>query len=240
MYTRDENLDLIQRILQGTATAQEWTRRLAESAEPLDLREVDLSTQLLRGLTLTACNLAGANLSGTCLQDADLSRADLTGAQLKNADLRGANLSYAQASGACFDAATVVGADLSWANMTQCTFVGVDLNKARLWKTDLRGATFEPFEPGKGQDFVSEGGRLAGQSPAKRRVPFTRMLRVVGAMAGIPHHWRGEGEVPLVELPDAGMDPAEYLEAKIQEYGFKRLPRRAEDGSLNYYEVTTG
>ncbi|MGE3163627.1 MAG: pentapeptide repeat-containing protein [Planctomycetota bacterium] len=228
---------LLARLLTGDLPLSTWNAFVVEHGATIDLTGVNLASQMLSGISFTRCRMSGANFQRSCLQNADLSYTELSGANFAGADLRGALLCHARCQRADFQEAEMRGADLSWAKLASSNLTGVDLNLVKLWKTDLRGAQHGQLEASAGTDFMGVTNAI-GQAIQTRMVPFPRMLRVVGAMAGVPHHWRGtEASAPMVSLPDPEEDPAAFLEAKIQEFGFKKMPRCSEDGSLLYVEV---
>lgn len=228
---------LLARLLVGDFGLASWNEFVAEHGAAIDLTGENLASTMLSGISFTRCRMSGANFQGACLQNADLSYAELSGANFRGADLRGALFCHARCQRGEFREAELRGADLSWAKLAGSHFGGVDLNLTKLWKTDLRGATHEQVQAEAGTDFMGVTNAI-GQAIQTRLVPFPRMLRVVGAMAGVPHHWRGtDANAPMVSLPDPEEDPAAFLESKIHEFGFKKVPRCNEDGTLLYVEV---
>lgn len=240
MYKTADAPDLLLRLLQGELAPTQWNEFVEEFGESIDLAGADLSGRMLTGISFRRCRLVGADFQRCGLQNADLSYAELGGASFVGADLRGASLAHARCLDADFEQADLKGTDLSWSKLGGASLVGVDLNQSKLWKTDLRGARYGELQAESGTDFMGVT-NVVGQTQQTRLVPFPKMLRVVGAMAGIPHHWRGEeSEAPLSALPDSTEDPAAFLEAKIAEHGFRKVASCGEDGNLLYYDVLPG
>ncbi|MEE1782186.1 TIR domain-containing protein [Streptomyces sp. SP17BM10] len=80
------------------------------------------------------------DLRGALLVGEDLSHRDLSGVDLSHADLTDARLVGTDLSGAVLRGARLVGARLSGANLSGADLSGADLRRARLIRTDLRGA----------------------------------------------------------------------------------------------------
>ncbi|MEM7167849.1 MAG: pentapeptide repeat-containing protein [Planctomycetota bacterium] len=211
-----------------------WNDLLSEHPDGLDLQGADLTGRSLDGYSFERCDLQGANFGRCSLQGANFENANLKGIVLIGADLRGANLRHTQASGANLEGARLDNADMSWAFFKDANLAGVDLTKVQLWKTDLRNANFPEFKKGKDQDYLVESG-----APVERkRVHFTRLLRLLGAMIGVPYRWTGSGDLPQVELPPKDADPQRYLDAVIIELGLRKIPHKTGRGEVEFYEIT--
>ena len=109
------------------------------------LRDVDLSSFILKeaslnGADLTGADLTGADLTGADLFKANLSMAFLQEAKLSEAELRGADLSGAFLKGVNLSEANLDLAKLGMANLHEANLKGAKLSGADLRGADLSGA----------------------------------------------------------------------------------------------------
>ncbi len=228
-----KHVSQLMKALGGKQPGAVWSKVLSTTMGIIDLRGASLSHRDLRGLSFSKCDLSGADLSHCLLVDVDMTESLLEGANLAKADLRGAKLKSVQACGAIFTDALLDRCDLTWADFRDVDFSGCDLARCKLWKTDLRGACFAAFQATDQQDYVGGG----GNDTSGEVVPFSEMLRKVGAMLGVPYRWKGDGEPPEVPLPNISADIAQYLENILAEHELRATPMRNARGEVDYYVV---
>ena len=126
-------------IHQGVRRWNQW--RKANSKEPLDFREADLSGLNLVGVDLRGADLSRANLSRANLKGALLRSANLTEANLNEANLTQADLNAALMARASLKNANLFKADLSRADLTQADLSDVEAEEAYLIEAQVSRAT---------------------------------------------------------------------------------------------------
>lgn len=120
----------------------DWVPDLSDQKAPADLRNAQLSYQIIGG------RWRGANLRNASLAFAAMFRANMQGVDLRNADLTGALLIKANLSKADASSTNFSQTDLSAAVLTKTTLTNAVLRSARLLGTTfahstLRGADLE-------------------------------------------------------------------------------------------------
>jgi len=140
-------------LQQGVEVWNSW--RNQNPAVMPDLRQAYLLGENLKGVNLSATDLAGAGMTECFLYKANLDNANLAGAKLVHVDLCEANLAGAKLRGANLEEANLLrsdlsDADLSGALLTNAHMVGTNLERATLtncfvygisaWDLKLTGA----------------------------------------------------------------------------------------------------
>jgi uncharacterized protein YjbI with pentapeptide repeats len=126
-------------------TVRELAGRLhrADSAQPLQLRGLDLRELDLSGLDFKGAALSGSNLFGADLSRADLSKVDLRGARLDRVTIVGTRLDGSNLSDTSFLRPSSFSTLVAAADEAP-SFAGADLRRARLFgrfnRSNFRGA----------------------------------------------------------------------------------------------------
>ena len=144
-------------VLAGITANFAWTMMSSGYAavfklRALDLRNANLSEEILNGRDLSGMDFTNADLSGASLKDAklenaildgaDLSNADLTKTQLQDAELKGADLGRATLDYVDFTGAKLQNANLNRVIGQESNFTRADLTGAKLAEAKLHRAQF--------------------------------------------------------------------------------------------------
>ncbi len=138
------NQEQLKILKQGVKEWNQW--RNIHPDEKIDLRDVNLVGEDLRGadleeVDLKRANLKEADLRGVNLKEADLRKADLIGANLINAKLTDANLIAANLAEAKLTKTKLSGANLTVVTLTRADLTMANLGWTRLVETNLSEST---------------------------------------------------------------------------------------------------
>lgn len=221
--------ELLALIKKGVEAWNAWRRTRWILSEVVDLKQADLSGNLLDGANLAYADLTRANLSGAKINFANLENATLVKAKLRNAELSQSNLAWADMSGANLARASLVGATLYGANRTtsnlrKSDLIGTNLTAARLYKARLFGS------------------RVAGTTFADVDLAHTSGLDSVEHLGpssiGIDTIYKSNGKISENSLPSTSntscavypkIRSAPAFQTQISRFGLTRKQRSAED-----------
>ncbi len=110
-----------------------------------DLRGIELPDQILRGVSLTCCDLSYSNLRHCNLREVSLQRSRLNWANLERSNLLGADLLNLEALHANFSECRIYAAMMMSSNLRHSIFIRTELKNCILNGSDLTGSDFKPL-----------------------------------------------------------------------------------------------
>jgi hypothetical protein len=187
-----EQLDVLK---QGVEVWNKWI--VEHPRVKVDLRGVDLSKTILRGVEFGQADFSRASLQGADLREAYLGEAIFNGANLVGANLRGntligATFVRADLQGADFNGADLYGNDFSQANLREA-----DFSYAHVVNTDLRGADLSEAIIGHTTFGNIDLSTVKGLGLVQHDWPST---------IGIDTIYASHGDIPEAFLKGAGVD----------------------------------
>lgn len=142
--------ELISALRAGNDYWPELLHELPSVSYPLspndldDLRGIELSDQILEGLSLACCDLSYSNLQHCNLRKASLQRSRLNWANLARSTLVATDLLNIEALYANFSDCKINKAMAMSSNFRHSTFLGADINACVLNGSDFTGSDLQP------------------------------------------------------------------------------------------------